>query len=366
MVTSVEIRNFRGFKKLAVDDLAPINIIVGDNGSGKTAFLETIYLAASGNAQQPFILKQWRGQEVKFLTGSVDSVVEAIYADLFHDSKSEEPITIKLVGRGFENRELLISRSNEVIIPLKGPNRQERRSAKKKPASFQTPIASKSTSVPISLVWTDEKGDSYTTRALLGSAGLSFEGTNERLPNSFLFASQAFVSATEAAGHYSALKKSRSSQKFRKIFLSVFDQITDIDAGDVGGNSTLLVDVPWSKELLPLPLFSGGTNRAAAILLSITHRQNGLVMVDEIENGIFHARQRKFSQALLELAREYKNQLIMTTHSEEWIQNFFEAADKKIDDVAFWRLERNKENVPTMRKFSLPEFRAGMAAGEMR
>jgi AAA ATPase domain len=44
MVTSVEIRNFRGFEEIAVSDLASINIIVGDNASGKTAFLESIYL----------------------------------------------------------------------------------------------------------------------------------------------------------------------------------------------------------------------------------------------------------------------------------------------------------------------------------
>src|ERR1700731_504230 len=72
MITSVDIKNFRGFKELAANDIGRINVIVGDNASGKTAFLEAIYLAVSGNAQQPFILKQWRGQEVKFQSGSVD------------------------------------------------------------------------------------------------------------------------------------------------------------------------------------------------------------------------------------------------------------------------------------------------------
>src|ERR1700679_3769758 len=77
MVTSVEIKNFRGFKDFAIEGLAPINVIVGDNASGKTAFLEAIYLAVSGNAQQPFVIKQWRGQDVRFQTGSMHSVVHA-------------------------------------------------------------------------------------------------------------------------------------------------------------------------------------------------------------------------------------------------------------------------------------------------
>src|ERR1700722_3213544 len=121
MVTSAKISNFRGFKDLEVNDLAPINVIVGDNAIGKTAFLEAIYLAVSGNAQQPFTLKQWRGQEIKFQTGSADSVVEGFYADLFHDAKSSDPIVIKLIGKGFENRKLTISRSRgDIILTTKG------------------------------------------------------------------------------------------------------------------------------------------------------------------------------------------------------------------------------------------------------
>jgi AAA domain len=366
MVTSVEIKNFRGFKELTVSGLAPVNVIVGDNASGKTALLETIYLAVSGNAQQPFILKQWRGQEIKFQTGSVDSVVEALYADLFHDSKSEDQISIMLTGRGFENRQLVISRTRgDVIVPTEGlGNRHQRRAAKKK-KSFQTPIASQTLSVPISLTWSDELGNAHTTRALLSSAGLAFEGTNERLPNCFLFASQSTVPASEAAAHFSALRKSRTIERFRRIFLSVFDHIKDIDLADFGGSSVLVADVPWAKELLPLPLLSGGTNRATAILLALTHREDGLVMVDEIENGIFHARQRQFSYALLELARAYRSQLLLTTHSEEWIENFIEAAGRQVEDIAFWRLER-RSGGPFMRKFTVAEFRSGIAAGEMR
>jgi len=365
MVTSVEIKNFRGFKDFAIDGMEPINIIVGDNASGKTAFLEAIYLAASANAQQPFTLKQYRGQDVKFQSSNVDSVAEAIYADLFNDSKSEEPITIKLTGRGFENRQLVISRSAGVIVPIR-PNRKERRVAKKKARNFQSPVASETTTVPISLTWTDELGNAHTTRALLSRSQLAFEGTNERIPNCFFYAAQTPVPASESATHYSALKKQRSAGKFREIFLSVFDQITDIDTGDVGGSSILLADVPWAKELLPLPLLSGGTNRAAAILLAMTHREDGLVMVDEIENGIFHARMRNFSRALTQLSRSYRTQLILTTHSEEWIERFIDAAEGNANDIAFWRLERTKENMPAIRKFNLTEFRSGMAAGEMR
>ena len=40
----LNIRNFRGVKDLELNDLSTINIIVGDNNSGKTSLLEAISL----------------------------------------------------------------------------------------------------------------------------------------------------------------------------------------------------------------------------------------------------------------------------------------------------------------------------------
>ena len=40
----IEINQFRGIRKLTVSDLSDINLIVGDNNSGKTTFLEAIQL----------------------------------------------------------------------------------------------------------------------------------------------------------------------------------------------------------------------------------------------------------------------------------------------------------------------------------
>ena len=44
VINSIEINNFRGIKQLTVSDFSKINLIVGDNNSGKTTFLEAIQL----------------------------------------------------------------------------------------------------------------------------------------------------------------------------------------------------------------------------------------------------------------------------------------------------------------------------------
>ena len=43
-INSIDIIKFRGIQKLTVSEFSNINLIVGDNNSGKTTFLEAIQL----------------------------------------------------------------------------------------------------------------------------------------------------------------------------------------------------------------------------------------------------------------------------------------------------------------------------------
>jgi hypothetical protein len=44
MINEIKISNYRCYKNLTIKDLGRINIIVGENGSGKTALLEALML----------------------------------------------------------------------------------------------------------------------------------------------------------------------------------------------------------------------------------------------------------------------------------------------------------------------------------
>lgn len=369
MVKSVEIKNFRGFEHFKAEGLAPINLIVGDNAVGKTALLEAIFLTLCGDAGKALHLKQWRGLDITFVSGSVDSVVEGIYSDLFHDPNSKEPISIRLTGDGFQNRHLSIAKvAGETFVPTKevksGSNRHSRRAQAK--IERRTPESAEMVTVPIALTWTDAQGNDHLSRASLSQKGLKFESTGEQIPYSQMFSAQLVVPSDEAANVFSDLKKNRDSAAFEKIFLSVFTWVKEISLGSSGNSPVLLADVPWAKQLLPLPALSGGTNRAAAILLGLTKCRGGTVLVDEIESGIFHTRQHPFAEAVIKMARAYESQIIMTSHSDEWIAKFLDAAEPEAADVAVWRMERINHGPPRIRRFSVSEYRDGSALGDMR
>ena len=43
-INSIEINQFRGIRQLTISNFSKINLIVGDNNSGKTTFLEAVQL----------------------------------------------------------------------------------------------------------------------------------------------------------------------------------------------------------------------------------------------------------------------------------------------------------------------------------
>src|SRR4051812_10485848 len=80
MLRDLTIQNYRAFKDFTIDGLARVNLIVGANNSGKTSFLEAVYLLV--NQDNPFSLQElleYRGEYTQVPT-------PALYARDFRDS----------------------------------------------------------------------------------------------------------------------------------------------------------------------------------------------------------------------------------------------------------------------------------------
>src|SRR5690242_8026405 len=61
MIDSVRMKNFRCFEEHFIEGLGTVNILVGDNGSGKTALLEALFLSQIGHPEVITRMRLWRG-----------------------------------------------------------------------------------------------------------------------------------------------------------------------------------------------------------------------------------------------------------------------------------------------------------------
>ena len=80
------------------------------------------------------------------------------------------------------------------------------------------------------------------------------------------------------------------------------------------------------------------------LALAMNEANGGLVLIDEIENGLHYSAQRKVFSNLLTMAKEFNVQIFATTHSSECIRAAYRSFEEKDrPEFAFYRLSCVKD-----------------------
>lgn len=345
MIKEIEINNFRGFRKLTIGTCSPINVIVGDNGCGKTALLEAVFLTLCGHPERALFLLQNRSSFMQTLGASAPSLIESGLGEYFHGFDQIHGPTMVLKGTGRESRSLSVTRSGgDVRVPTEARSPDEKE------------IVS-----PFIFTWTDSEGQKESVGITFTPTGVMFQGTTQRnMPAaSFIGAQVPVPPSTDTFGN---LRRMGKQEEFVNLFKRVFPWIDDIFVDSSAGAAILSATANGQKVPLPLSAVSSAINRMATMLLAIAQAPKGAVLIDEAENGVFFENHSKFCKALLTFSRSYETQLFISTHSQEWLRAFINAAGKNVRDISLWRIER-AEGQPQIKTFEGPLFRAAIERG---
>lgn len=344
MIRSIDVRNFRCFERLQIDDCRSINVIVGDNGSGKTALLEALFLALGTTTELALRYRQQRGLGGAF-SGPSRRVEEAIWRDFFYKRDWSRTISVELTGDGPEARAVRIVRGSPQLSIAIGEEPEEQ---------------SERMTAPITFEWRASDGTKHEATPRVSQNGVEFPGSDEDLPDFFFFAANQTLSSIENAGRFSELSQAGRLSDFIQTFTEEYPWIRDLSLEVVAGAPVIYATLD-GKERLPLPNVSAGINRMVGIMLGISSRPRSVILVDEVENGIYYKHHVASWEALISFSSRYSSQLFVTTHSEECLRALAKAVkDPKM--VALWRLER-KPGGPTVRQFGGSTFVTGIEAG---
>jgi len=198
----------------------------------------------------------------------------------------------------------------------------------------------------IRLDYTGASGESIRAYAYVESDSIRFErppGVKE--PNAILLVARLRNNLGILAERFSNLAVDNEEDKIVQILRIIEPRLKGLTVQHRGGSPVIHGDI-GTKRRMPLPLMGDGMGRLLGIALAIPEAQGGLLLVDEIENGLHHTVMSKVWQAIAELAREYTVQIVATTHSEECIRAAHQAfATSEQYDFALHRLERVKGTI---------------------
>jgi hypothetical protein len=96
---------------------------------------------------------------------------------------------------------------------------------------------------------------------------------------------------------------------------------------------------------VPLRSFGDGLNRLFGIVLSLVNAKDGLLLIDEFENGMHHSVQLDAWRAVFKLSRRLGIQVFATSHSWDAIEAFQKAATEFKEDGALVKLSRKGEDI---------------------
>jgi ABC-type transport system involved in cytochrome c biogenesis ATPase subunit len=345
MIKEIDIRNFKCFGHLHVSNCCRVNVIVGDNGVGKTALLEGVFFALASTSEVVLRFRQFRGLDGQF-RGSSRKIEEAIWRDYFHGMDMNKTISISLHGDGPEARSVSIERgAGQTLVPLD----QSQSSGATSGIIFK---------------WRDQLGKYHEAIPEISISGIKFPETGEDLADFFFLSSNQTFSSTENADRFSDMNEDRR-REFVAFFKKQYPVIQDLFVRSMVGAPAIYAQMEGIQESLPITAISGGINRMITLLLMIASRKQSVVLIDEIENGIFHTHLESFWRILLNFSNNYHSQIFVTTHSEECLEALAKAIDVEKNDVSLWRASRQAGSAK-FKQFFGKQVPIGIKAGEVR
>ena len=343
MYTSFRVKNFRCFRDLQLDDLGRVNLIAGKNNSGKTALLEAMHVH-SGNREPKTLLRiqaLLRDDDFPWRTRRYVSYLEPAsiisWNDLFNDFGTEKKIEMsaKFVGKPeqLSNNKSCLSLEISTISPdsedfakilreydVEGDDRYDNVEI----LGFKSNVGSK----PFYILLSNEM-----IRAS------SFK-SNVVIPSNFLYTREA-ISSRVIAQLYSKMKKLGTIEGFIDALKIIEPKLVDLDLLYSGNRPLIYVDIGLN-QLLPITSLGDGMNRIAGLLLAMSEVSNGVLFIDEIENGFHYSIQKDVWKVIGQIARESNIQVFATTHSLEMIRAAHEAfKDDEPYEFRFHRLDRD-------------------------
>ncbi len=337
MYRSFQIKNFRCFANLVVEDLERVNLIAGKNNVGKTAFLEALFLHCGAyNPELVLRLSTFRG--IDWLKFEVGHAVAAPWDSLF--GRFDTSRMVELAGSIGEGDALASRVLRMKVVQHAGPLKKPVQTV---PSPADGSSISSETSQLLELE-SIEQGETKSFHMVLDQSGLKIQPLPPPPPfPAILLSSRYRIPPAEDAERFGRLDLIGEQDAVVDVLRIIDPRIRRLAVVVVGGVPMLHGDIGLGR-LFPLPYMGEGVVRLASLILAIGNTRDGVVLVDEIENGIHYSVLHKLWQTVGEVARRFNTQVFATTHSRECIVAAHTAFKQQPDyDFRLFRLETSGE-----------------------
>ncbi|MBD2386276.1 AAA family ATPase [Cylindrospermum sp. FACHB-282] len=360
MLKSVKIENFRCFKSFELQQLGRINLLVGENNSGKTSILEAIQLLCSRTDLDPLAdVMTNRGEDLRSDEGKEDRQLDIRHLFYGHeiepgskfsisglDDKTLESLDVSIAmlrqnNSSYGHDEAHIDReevgsTNEDLQELKKLNfivQWMRNGQQQEKLSL---YISSDCGLPLNSIrlFRYRKGlalSSIPKTKFIASSSLKIGEMIELFGQVVLTPDETLIEQ--------ALNKIDS--KIKRI-APVSSQKLMYSSDSRGGFLVLLSD----GKRVPIGSMGDGIWRILGLALAIVSAKDGYLFVDEIDTGLHFTAMSNMWKMIWDTAKRLNVQVFATTHNNDCWQSLADIAkqeDVSDDGIRIHRIEKGKE-----------------------
>jgi hypothetical protein len=317
MIESLTVENFRCFELLKLEKLRRINIVVGRNGTGKTALLEALRLGSGATPQIAAWLNGVRGITPQFVPAPMSrEQFEAIWNHFFFKLDTERIIKIAFHDSDGSNRSLQIffdpKQSVTQTPEMLNPQGSLELAALRR-------IAPPTTIVPLVFRRVSQTIASDLKATVQLGGQLHLEPGSELGPTTAVMGAIVGYTAQDGSTWLTELVKQNREAEILELVKREYPEVLGL-AVISDPFPAIWVTLPYLTEKIPIGLVSSGINKFVTLIVAGHYYRHGLLLVDEIETGTYYDRLPSLWTALHRISKENDNQVFATTHSYECLE----------------------------------------------
>ena len=308
-IKNIEIKNFKCFENFKAEGFGRVNLIGGKNNVGKTTFLEALYINLNTKEKNWFLNSLFQVVKKRdnfFIANSLASISKFVKI-LFRlnntlskkykkDIKTEILTNIKCLKFNFEES----FSGTKIFYYIDDVKYNE------------------------SILFKDLKELIYDDKIFITDSSIQFLRP-VGLSNLIIIEFYAIVQLED---------KEEELNKRLKEFDRSINQFKIIN-----NEPTVLFD----DEYLAVTQLGDGVKKLINIFISIYSSTNGILIIDELDNGIHYSSLDLLWEIILKISKDQKVQVFATTHSKECIESYARVAKRLEDeDVTYSILSKLK------------------------
>lgn len=311
-INYIDINGFRGIKDLSISDFSKINIVVGDNNSGKTTFLESIQLLFT-KLQLAYLRKIINQRTI--LNRNKSSFYVS-FIKMFNSELADDFLNFDIYAKSDVGELRIEVSGKEVIVPG-----EEALRLSSMPPRERT-IYKRTSTDPI------DKAKMFEGR-IISQIGKKIQEKSFRctsLDTGFSGVTlEKDVQYISSFGHLQQdlLKNIVDNLEYKKLAIEILRQF-DSTIEDVcytkADDGTMLESIITNAGInMPFSVYGDGIKKILFILNKLYDSTDSILLIDEIETGLHKKYYETLFPVLFTLADKLNVQLFIATHSIEVI-----------------------------------------------